>query len=902
MKIKMITTLLLVGFLGLNVYAGFEQFGDPSGSINQYDISGTTWEQWMSWTLADVISETTDNRTFTLKPNISAYVNTPGTYDNGSGDGTKYFHGMTVFEHTLTADDYRVHVDLTVNSDTLDSRYDAKIFLTVIDPANNWQPDPTFTRVEVPLDGPGTYSIEGIPTGMVGEILQVGLSLNGINAAPSNSWGSMNLTLDNMYVTSIDITAPSPNPPTFVSAAPISDSSIEVVATTATDDYNGVEYYFLNYTTGDSSGWQGSSSWIDSGPSGGTATGSLTMANADFEDSGTGWDFDSNTGWGSPSGATTADDSGNGVAYAYVNGTEGGGYAVVIQSILLDGELLGEGDDVTLSADIKGLPNQNGGGAILKWEAYNGSTKLGELEVVQTGLTTNWAAYSESFTIPSGADKVTAVVGVSTAWGGPNASDSHYYFDNVEISGEYVLPAGLDPETQYEYYVKVRDDSVNTNTTSWSFAEYATTPATDNDPPTPAVMSFVSTDVSPSTIKLVAVTASDATSSVEYYFDCVAGDGDDSGWQSSPVYYDTELIPGSNYSYTVIARDTSFSQWSNAVSAVTNLTTLTVESGGFTNTLRGFTGTTDDLDVLMEVEKIGLTTGSSNPDSGVAFSASGATFGDGEATSGRNVLKTIASGYGDVSFEAYATLTFAGVSDLSGFIGMGQGLLTGVPDNWGVPELNMAGVNGVVAQFKDVTAGDTANINSTLFKFVGGNPGGDAGGTNLASAVVGGTETIRAKLTYDSVAETVQVLIDKNYTGGAFLADQDMGTVSTSLIDTNEVAYSMWDGAPVRVYVGGGENTIVKDFEIVVTSTPLPPQPTFDVQTASTMAGGGMIFTWDAVSGRTYDVEYKTNLVTDVEWMKDPSLGATNILSAGGAISATSTVDAVSVFYRILSR
>jgi len=147
----------------------------------------------------------------------------------------------------------------------------------------------------------------------------------------------------------------------------------------------------------------------------------------------------------------------------------------------------------------------------------------------------------------------------------------------------------------------------------------------------------------------------------------------------------------------------------------------------------------------------------------------------------------------------------------------------------------------------------------------------------------------------------VNVAYTKNYTGGAFVADQDMGTVSTSLTDTNAVAYSMWDDAPVRVYVGGGEGTIVSDFEIVVTSAPHPEQPEFGVQVADIVAGEA-VFSWVGVAGRTYDVQYKTNLVTDVTWMTDPSLGASDILSTGGAVSATSTVNAASVFYRIISQ
>ena len=44
------------------------------------------------------------------------------------------------------------------------------------------------------------------------------------------------------------------------------------------------------------------------------------------------------------------------------------------------------------------------------------------------------------------------------------------------------------------------------------------------------------------------------TSGVEYNFQCVSGLGKDSGWQSSPIYIDTNLQPETEYAYTVQAR------------------------------------------------------------------------------------------------------------------------------------------------------------------------------------------------------------------------------------------------------------------------------------------------------------------------------------------------------------
>ncbi|MHC4618094.1 MAG: right-handed parallel beta-helix repeat-containing protein [Planctomycetota bacterium] len=57
-------------------------------------------------------------------------------------------------------------------------------------------------------------------------------------------------------------------------------------------------------------------------------------------------------------------------------------------------------------------------------------------------------------------------------------------------------------------------------------------------------------------------------SSVEYYFDCTAGGGHDSGWQDEPTYIDDYLVPETTYCYRVMARDKSPNQnatpWSDA--------------------------------------------------------------------------------------------------------------------------------------------------------------------------------------------------------------------------------------------------------------------------------------------------------------------------------------------------
>jgi hypothetical protein len=74
-------------------------------------------------------------------------------------------------------------------------------------------------------------------------------------------------------------------------------------------------------------------------------------------------------------------------------------------------------------------------------------------------------------------------------------------------------------------------------------------------------------------ISMTTTTATDA-SGVEYFFDCTAGGGNDSGWQDGTTYEDTGLDPNTQYTYQVKARDKSTNQnatgWSTEKSATTD--------------------------------------------------------------------------------------------------------------------------------------------------------------------------------------------------------------------------------------------------------------------------------------------------------------------------------------------
>jgi hypothetical protein len=126
--------------------------------------------------------------------------------------------------------------------------------------------------------------------------------------------------------------------------------------------------------------------------------------------------------------------------YALQLGVTGtGGYAVAHQS-----DTTAQGGQVwTLSAWIRDVATGGSGGdyAALKMEAYDAAgNQVMNIETIQTGVTSDWAQYSATFTMPATAVKATAVL-VATAWNG-TAYNVAYQFDDVEISYTQALPNG----------------------------------------------------------------------------------------------------------------------------------------------------------------------------------------------------------------------------------------------------------------------------------------------------------------------------------------------------------------------------------------------------------------------------------------------------------------------------
>ncbi len=127
--------------------------------------------------------------------------------------------------------------------------------------------------------------------------------------------------------------------------------------------------------------------------------------------------------------------------------------------------------------------------------------------------------------------------------------------------------AGLMPR----FRVKARD--MYYNETAWSTVETALPFESDTVPPAPAPAIVSIVPISPNSIVMESSVAFDA-GGVEYYFECVSGGGQDSGWREQTTFVDANLImPDTQYCYRVKARDKSLNQnetiWSNIVCVTT---------------------------------------------------------------------------------------------------------------------------------------------------------------------------------------------------------------------------------------------------------------------------------------------------------------------------------------------
>jgi len=140
------------------------------------------------------------------------------------------------------------------------------------------------------------------------------------------------------------------------------------------------------------------------------------------------------------------------------------------------------------------------------------------------------------------------------AWSWPVQYDFNCVFGDCHDSGWQDSPTYVDTGLGagiYGYKVRAKDELGNK--TQWSVIAYTGTADITPPAPVPAIILIQPTE---STISMIASESYDE-SGVQYYFQSVTGDGNDSGWLDEPNYTDVNLVPNTMYCYRVMARDLS---------------------------------------------------------------------------------------------------------------------------------------------------------------------------------------------------------------------------------------------------------------------------------------------------------------------------------------------------------
>ncbi len=168
-----------------------------------------------------------------------------------------------------------------------------------------------------------------------------------------------------------------------------------------------------------------------------------------------------------------------------------------------------------------------------------------------------------------------------------SAGTNYHVRMEIDISSHiydvYVTPEGQSEVTLADDYAFRTEQGSVTSLDRWAITRESGSHMVDNagvttggdtTAPSPDPMTWATEPnaTGTSSISMTATTATDE-SGVEYYFECTAGDGNNSGWQDSSTYEDTGLDANTTYSYKVKARDKSSNQNETAYSTVKSATT-----------------------------------------------------------------------------------------------------------------------------------------------------------------------------------------------------------------------------------------------------------------------------------------------------------------------------------------
>jgi pectate lyase len=406
--------------------------------------------------------------------------------------------------------------------------------------SSSWQSSPTYTDTGLNASTAYTYKVK---------------ARDGSAAHNETSYSS---TSSATTLAAPDTQAPTPNPMKWAVAPHATgcnslNVSYQIMMTAATAaDATGVEYYFTCTSGGGhNSGWQDSTTYIDTGLTNGT-TYTYTVTARDKG-------MNQNVGTASPAAGATA------------------------------GSLLTPLVKVNYQKDVDAIPSgyvadygntygDRGNGYSYGWNSDHTSTMRDYGTTADARLNTivnfKVGAYWELL-IANGLYDVEATIG-------DGVYDRSGYILNVEgvnyWNNTNLLKLQFRTQTRTvtvsDGRLTIDNGAAGDSDVRLCYVIITPVTAADTTSPTPATMTWATAPyaISSSSIAMAATTASDSAG-VQYYFACTAGGGHDSGWQIASTYTDTGLVNNATYTYKVKARDKSINNNENAYSNTASATT-----------------------------------------------------------------------------------------------------------------------------------------------------------------------------------------------------------------------------------------------------------------------------------------------------------------------------------------
>jgi hypothetical protein len=303
-------------------------------------------------------------------------------------------------------------------------------------------------------------------------------------------------------------------------------------------------------------------------------------------------------------------------------------------------------------------------------------------------------------------------------------------------------------------------------------------------------------------------------------------------------------------------RTTSTRYFAVALSSLLALSGSARAASSFSNPLTGFTGNSTQPATQAALNAAGFNLFSTHGfiedppgeflDPTITFDSIGANFGTLFAgDGGRNYLRTNDSDYANVRFVAEITVQAPNIGFQAHYFGLGPGNAAAfrTPD-WTTP-------NSSLMYWGEVN--DAEPFLTTLKNLNGFGPFVSTPAPGLVSG------THRLRLSYDWFRKVADISVDLNYAGGPFTAD-----LSAAPIDVRDLyGADGWPTEPARIYFGGDDGVMFKDFQVNVTS---PTQLLGDFNSSGTVNSADWVILRTNLrtdlSGKTHEQAYFLGDVT----------------------------------------